>query len=89
MIKQRRSRPPATPVPAAASVPTTKPGADTPNTDTQRTGSRMGKGKSKGVELGEQIGRRLKSMFKDVVAEPVPEKFRQLLEELGRKSDKS
>jgi len=40
------------------------------------------------AELGEQIGGKLRTMFDDVVAEPVPEKFRKLLEELERKSDK-
>ena len=38
------------------------------------------------AKLGDLIGRELKAMFDDVVAEPVPEKFRTLLEELERKS---
>jgi hypothetical protein len=41
-----------------------------------------------GAEVSEQIGSKLKSMFEDLVAEPVPEKFRELLEKLERKSDK-
>jgi hypothetical protein len=40
----------------------------------------------KSEELGEHIGRELRTMFQDVVAEPVPERFQKLLEELERKS---
>ena len=39
-------------------------------------------------EVGELIGHRLKAMFDHVVAEPVPQKFRELLEELERKGRK-
>jgi hypothetical protein len=39
-----------------------------------------------GADLGRQIGERLRTMFHDVLTEPVPEKFRALLEELERKS---
>jgi hypothetical protein len=41
------------------------------------------------AELGEQIGHKLREMFNDVVTEPVPEKFRLLLEELEHKSSNS
>ncbi|HEX6001625.1 MAG TPA: NepR family anti-sigma factor [Hyphomicrobiaceae bacterium] len=34
------------------------------------------------------IGRGLKAMFDDIVAEPVPDRFRQLLEELEHRSRK-
>ncbi len=77
MIKQRPYRPSATP-PTAAPTPAT--GTDKPTT---------GKDEAKGIELGKQIGHKLKAMFEDVVAEPVPEKFRALLEDLERKSGKS
>jgi hypothetical protein len=40
------------------------------------------------TEIGEQIGRELRAMFNGVVTEPVPEKFRQLLDELAAKSGK-
>jgi hypothetical protein len=40
----------------------------------------------KSEELGEHIGRELRAMFEDVVAEPVPERFQKLLEELEQKS---
>jgi hypothetical protein len=43
---------------------------------------------AKGMELAEHIGRQLKAMFEDIAAEPVPEKFRELLDELERKSGK-
>ena len=43
----------------------------------------------KAVELGEHIGKELRAMFQDVVAEPVPEKFQKLLEELERKRSES
>ncbi len=39
----------------------------------------------KAAELGEHIGKELRAMFQDVVAEPVPEKFQKLLDELERK----
>jgi hypothetical protein len=57
---------------AAAPAPTAAPEA--------------GQGGPKGNQVNERIGRELRSMFEDVVAEPVPEKFRALLEELERKS---
>jgi hypothetical protein len=39
--------------------------------------------------LTEYIGRELRAMFDDVVAEPVPERFRELLEELEKKQPKT
>jgi anti-sigma factor NepR-like protein len=98
MIKQRRYRSSATPQsdesapPAPGSTPATAapiPAADVPRSDKQKAEPRTGEGQAKGAELGEQIGHTLKAMFEDVVAEPVPEKFRQLLEQLERKPDKS
>lgn len=41
-----------------------------------------------GENLSDHIGRELRAMFDDVVAEPVPERFQQLLEELERKQSK-
>lgn len=38
--------------------------------------------------LHEHIGGRLKAMFDEVVEEPVPEKLRELLDELERKQPK-
>ena len=38
--------------------------------------------------IQEHIGRGLRDMFEEVVAQPVPEKFRKLLEELARKQPK-
>jgi len=38
--------------------------------------------------IQEHIGRQLRAMFEDVVAQPVPEKLRRLLEELARKQAK-
>jgi hypothetical protein len=43
----------------------------------------------KAAELSEHIGKELRAMFQDVVAEPVPEKFQKLLEELERKHSDS
>lgn len=45
--------------------------------------------RGKGGTVAEGIGHKLRAMFDDVVAEPVPEKFRTLLEELERKSSKT
>ena len=50
--------------------------------DTAKGGS--GGSGAKEMELGEQIGRKLRAMFEDVAAEPVPERFRELLDELER-----
>ena len=38
--------------------------------------------------IQEHIGRGLRDMFEEVVDQPVPEKFRKLLEELARKQPK-
>lgn len=40
------------------------------------------------AQMTEYIGRELRAMFDGVVAEPVPERFRQLLEELEDKKPK-
>jgi hypothetical protein len=40
------------------------------------------------ADLGQQIGAGLRALFDGVVQEPVPEKFRRLLDELERKSSK-
>ena len=61
---------------------TRRPAATPPATPTAATGE------PQGAEISEQIGRELRAMFDEVVAEPVPEKFRQLLEELERKTGK-
>ena len=38
--------------------------------------------------IQEHIGRELRAMFEEVVAQPVPEKLRRLLDELARKQSK-
>jgi hypothetical protein len=53
---------------------------------TPSAASRSSVAEPKGAELSNQIGHKLRAMFDDVVAEPVPEKFHKLLEELDRKS---
>lgn len=40
------------------------------------------------AQLSEHIGRELRSMFDGVVAEPVPDRFRELLEALEKKQSK-
>lgn len=42
----------------------------------------------KAAQINEHIGRELRAMFDDVVAEPVPEKFQRLLEELEKNQSK-
>jgi hypothetical protein len=37
-------------------------------------------------EPGDAIGRQLKVLFDDVAAEPLPDRLRQLIEQLGGKS---
>lgn len=41
------------------------------------------------LAIQEHIGRELRAIFEDVVAQPVPERLRQLLDELERKQPKS
>jgi hypothetical protein len=72
MVKQPAQPPPAPPSSEGA-PPSSNDGKKRPQGPTA-------------AELGEQIGHRLREMFNDAVTEPVPEKFRQLLEELERKS---
>jgi hypothetical protein len=62
-----------------------KPLAPEPSA-TPSAASKSSVAESKGAEISNQIGRKLRAMFDDVVAEPVPEKFHKLLEELERKS---
>jgi len=99
MIKQRGYRPSATPPSATGSSvtlattpervgPAAPPPAASSTSAPPTSKPRAAKAVSKGTELGQQIGHKLKTMFTDLVAEPVPEKFRQLLEELERKSGK-
>lgn len=40
---------------------------------------------AKAFPIHEHIGRQLRNMFEDVVAQPVPDKLRKLLDELERK----
>lgn len=62
----------------------TEPESDPP------CGTQEGVGKAeKPEQLHEHIGRKLRTMFDDVVAEPIPDKFRELLEDLERKKPKS
>jgi hypothetical protein len=42
----------------------------------------------KAAMLSEHIGRELRSMFDGVVAEPVPDRFRELLDALEKKQSK-
>ena len=40
------------------------------------------------IALQEHIGRQLKAMFDEVIEQPVPDRFRELLDELERKQAK-
>lgn len=42
----------------------------------------------KAAQVNEHIGKELRSMFDDVVAEPVPDRFRELLDQLEQKQSK-
>jgi hypothetical protein len=72
MIKQRTYRSSATQTGSTAA--------------TQADESTTEKVEATGVGVGNQIGQKLRAMFEGVVAEPVPEKFRALLDELERRS---
>ena len=41
-----------------------------------------------GPSIGDHIGRELRAMFDEVVAEPVPDRLRKLLDDLARKPSK-
>ncbi|MFZ1104778.1 MAG: NepR family anti-sigma factor [Hyphomicrobiaceae bacterium] len=68
--------------------PPPQPRSDTPPDD-PGTGAESAPFGSKGSEIGDAIGRQLKTLFDDVAAEPVPDKLRELLEELERTSGKT
>jgi hypothetical protein len=53
-----------------------------------RAGSAGARVPDKSAQMAEYIGRELRSMFDGLVAEPVPERFRQLLAELEEKQTK-
>lgn len=40
-------------------------------------------------EVADAIGRRLRRLYNDVAAQPVPDRLRQLIDELERKSDET
>jgi Anti-sigma factor NepR len=42
----------------------------------------------KAAQVSEHIGKELRAMFDDVVAEPVPDRFRELLDQLEKKQAK-
>jgi hypothetical protein len=48
-----------------------------------------GEGDTQVAEPAATIGRELKSLYDRVVTEPVPDRFRELLDELERKSGRS
>jgi hypothetical protein len=58
-----------------------------PDSDTPGRKPKTRKDDSAAV-IHEHIGRELRVMFDDVVAEPIPDKFRALLEELERSKPK-
>lgn len=64
-----------------------KPPAQQPS-QTPPSAAKKRVGDSAAADLGRQIGEKLRTMFDDVLTEPVPEKFRTLLDELERKSSK-
>ena len=80
MIKPLAPEPSATPSAASKSSVAEPKGAEISN----QIGRKL-VAEPKGAEISNQIGRKLRAMFDDVVAEPVPEKFRRLLDELERK----
>jgi Anti-sigma factor NepR len=59
--------------------------SDMPADDPQ-TGAERAPSGSKGSEIGDAIGRQLRTLFDDVAASPLPDKLRELLDELERKS---
>jgi Anti-sigma factor NepR len=62
-----------------------KPSAQQPSS-TAPSPSKKRVGHATAAGVGAQIGAKLKAMFDGVLAEPVPDKFLMLLDELERKS---
>jgi Anti-sigma factor NepR len=60
---------------------------DRPAAETPETAKKPGR-PDKAGQLNEHIGKELRAMFDDVVAEPVPDRFRQLLDALEQKQAK-
>jgi hypothetical protein len=61
--------------------------ADTPRVSAGSSQDHDGSA-SKAGEVGDAVKQRLKDLFDKVAAEPVPDKYRKLLEELEEKSRK-
>ncbi|MBO0764136.1 MAG: hypothetical protein J2P50_06075 [Hyphomicrobiaceae bacterium] len=55
---------------------------------TPTTAGERGQSGEEDAKVRERIGHELRSLFEDVVGEPVPERFRRLLQELERNSSK-
>jgi hypothetical protein len=70
--------------------PPQRPSDPPPDPDAHpEAGAGSAPSRSTGRELGDAIGRQLKALFDDVAAEPVPDRLRELLDELERKSGKT
>ena len=65
----------------------TKPGTPKPPRTDKPAASRQASDPV--FPMHEHIGRQLKSMFDEVVAQPVPDKLRKLLEDLERRQSKT
>jgi hypothetical protein len=64
-------------------------GRQAPDRDKPAASAKVPPAADEAFAIQEHIGRELRGMFEDVVAQPVPERFRNLLEELTRKQSKS
>jgi hypothetical protein len=65
----------------------TKRGKPKPSGTGKPAGARQARDPS--FPMHEHIGRQLKAMFDEVVTQPVPDKLRELLEDLERKQSKT
>jgi hypothetical protein len=64
------------------------PGPDDAEDKPEEAAERLPRGEAI-PPVHEHIGRHLRDMFEEVAAQPIPDKLRQLLEELERKQKKS
>jgi hypothetical protein len=67
------------------------PGRDQPGGRTEEAAASAAEQHPRGEAIPavhEHIGRQLREMFEEVAAQPIPDKLRQLLEELERKQKK-
>ena len=78
------------PLAAAAGIPAAENGGTEPDMQTTKANGLLDQSNNAliGQDIQSHLGRKLKASYEDLVRQPVPDKFRQLLEELERREKK-